>query len=116
MKELNLDSGVLRVKVDGKELSFRCDTEFAENAANLAEEAERRAMLAKAHNKNTPYETSAFLSYAIDTLVGDGTVETLFGEDLPDAVALCEVLSLIIDAFDEYRRARLSRLTEGVTA
>ena len=82
MKELKLDSGMLEIAIEGRTYPFRADAAFAERVAELAEEAERRSAMASAEERNDPVETAAFLSYAVDSLLGDGTVEAVYEDDI----------------------------------
>lgn len=114
MKERKLDTGILTVSFEGHDFSFRSDSAFAEQVADLAEEAERRAVMASAEDRHDPVETAAFLSYAVDSLLGDGTIETIFGEDLPEILPLLDILEGIMEVFHQYRTARIAALKEGM--
>ena len=109
MKELKFHPGILSLRIAGKEFQVKPDSCFAEQLSLLAEEAGRRAAIA-ASSKATGEEILEFLSYAIDSLVGEGTIELLFGEEEPDLFDLCDILSYLCDCFSEYRRERLARL------
>ena len=113
MQEQILDPGVITLHIGGHRFSFRADSDFAERACQLGEEAERRAALASAEERQKPHEVASFLSYAIDTLIGAGPIETLFGEAVPEILDLLDILNYILDAFHTYRNRRLSRLQEG---
>lgn len=112
MKNLIIEAPEIPLCINGKEFSFVPDSDFAERLSLLADEAGKRAEECK-DKENDATEASAFLSYAIDTLIGDGAVEKIFGDVLPDSLDLCEILGYIADAFHSYRRRRLNRLKEG---
>ena len=114
MKELKLDSGMLEIAIEGRTYPFRADVAFAERVAELTGEAERRSAMASAEERNDPVETAAFLSYAVDSLLGDGTVEAVFGEDMPEILPLLDILDGIMTVFCHYRAARIAKLKEGM--
>ncbi len=112
MKDLNITPVSIPLCVNGHEFSFVPDSDFAERLSMLAKEAGKRAETCKKKGDNV-CDASAFLSYAVDTLIGDGAVETIFGEDTaPDPIDLCDILSYIADAFHAYKNRRLKRLKE----
>lgn len=106
-------SNLVSLTVFDHTLSFRADADFAMHLRDLAEEAERRAILARAENRNDPHSTAAFLIRAVDTLLGTGTVDRLFPEQSPDVFDLCEILCEVTNAFHAYRQRRMSRLFYG---
>lgn len=112
MKNLLIEAPEIPLCINGKEFSFIPDSDFAEHLSLLAKEAGERAEECKDTGEDTT-EASAFLSYAVDTLLGDGAVEKIFGDVLPDPLDLCDILGYIADAFHAYRRRRLNRLKEG---
>ncbi|MBQ8254840.1 MAG: hypothetical protein IJY94_04985 [Clostridia bacterium] len=112
MKNLNIEAPRIPLCINGKEFSFIPDSEFASRLSLLADEAGKRAEMCKETGEDA-CEASAFLSYAVDTLIGDGAVEKIFGDVLPDPVDLCDILGYVADAFHSYRRRRLKRLKEG---
>jgi hypothetical protein len=114
MKELKLDPALLEIAIEGQIYPFRADSAFAERVAELAGEAERRSAMASAEDRNDPVETAAFLSYAVDSLLGDGTVEAIFGEDIPEILPLLDILDGIMTVFCDYRAARIAKLKEGM--
>ena len=113
MTELKLDPALLSVMIEGKTFSFRADSDFAALIHELGTEAERRANMSSADERNDPVEAAAFLSYAIDCLLGDGAVDTIFGGTDPDTLSLLDILDHIMRVFLEYRAARLAALKEG---
>ncbi len=114
MTEPTLDTGLLSVVIEGKTFPFRADSDFAAQVCLLGEEAERRAAIASAEERNDPVEVAAFLSYAIDCLLGDGAVEEIFGEEIPVVLPLLDILDRITRIFCDYRRSRLAALKEGM--
>ncbi len=114
MKELKLDPAVLTVWIDGQEFTFRADTAFTKRVAELAAEAERRTAMASAVGRHNEAEVAAFLSHAVDSLLGDGASEIIFGEDVPEILSLLDILDVIMNAFREYRASRIARLKEGM--
>lgn len=108
MKELIIDDAKIFITINGKDFSFTADSEFAEKLSLLASEAEKLA-----DEGASLTDASAFFSYAVDLLIGDGAVERLFDKDLPDPLDLCDVLGYISDAFHSYRRNRIKRIEEG---
>ena len=110
------DPGLVTLTLNGKRFSFRADSAFSARAAELAEEAEKKA--AESEEGLCDYdEIAAFLSYVIDSLLGDGSVEALYGEEEePDAFTLLFWLDEIIGAFHRYRLNRLSRLKAGAAS
>jgi len=114
MKELKLDPALLAIAIEGHVYTFRADAAFAERVAQLAGEAERRSAMASAEERNDPVGTAAFLSYAVDSLLGDGTVETIFGADIPEILPLLDILDGIMTVFCDYRAARITQLKEGM--
>ncbi len=112
MKELNIEAVKIPIIINGQEFSFLPDSDFAGRLASLAAEAKERAENCT-EEEGDECGASAFLSYAVDVLIGDGAVEKIFGDTLPDPLDLCDVLGHIADAFHIYRRARINRLKEG---
>ncbi|MBQ4064943.1 MAG: hypothetical protein IJD10_02470 [Clostridia bacterium] len=112
MMELKPDNGLLEVRVNGLALAFRADSAFAEKAARLGREAEERAAAAAAGVQD-PQGVSAFLIRALDTLLGEGTVATVFGEGEIEILDLLDLLDLVMSEFHRYRAARIARLKEG---
>ncbi len=112
MNSLIIETPKIQLCINGKEFSFVPNSEFAERLSLLADEAGKRAEECNETGGDT-CEASAFLSYAIDTLIGDGAIETIFGDILPDPLDLCDILGYIADAFHSYRKRRLKRLKEG---
>ena len=112
MKNLITKAPEIPLCINGKEFSFIPDSDFAERLSLLADEAGKRAAECEDEREDLT-EASAFLSYAVDTLIGDGAVEKIFGDVLPDPLDLCDILGYIADAFHSYRRSRLNRLKEG---
>lgn len=112
MNNLVIETPKIPLSINGKEFSFVPDSEFAERLSLLADEAGKRAEECKETGEDA-CEASAFLSYAVDMLIGDGAVEKIFGDVLPDPIDLCDILGYIADAFHSYRRRRLTRLKEG---
>ncbi len=113
MKELNLDNGMLEVRVNGLTLTFRADSAFAEKTDRLGKEAEERAAAAAAGRRD-PDGVAAFLCRALDTLLGEGTVASIFGDEPPEILDLLDVLDLVMSEFHRYRTARIGRLKEGM--
>ena len=111
MNKLVTDNSKVLLNINGKEFSFIADSDFAQRLSELASEAGKRAKDCKEHG-DTEVDASAFLSYAVDTLIGDGTVEQIFGDILPDPIDLCDVLGYIADAFHAYRKKRLKQIEE----
>jgi len=114
MKELNLDPGILSVTVNGNVFSFRADSDFAERAHDLGEEAKRRALMAAAEGRHDPDGTKAFLIRTIDTLLETEAIASIFGETSPEILDLLDILDLIMSEFHRYRSERIGRLKEGI--
>ena len=112
MNNLTIEAPRIPLCINGKEFSFVPDSEFASRLSLLAAEAGERAEACKDKGEDA-CEASAFLSYAVDTLIGDGAVEKIFGDILPDPIDLCDILGYIADAFHSYRKRRLKHLKEG---
>lgn len=112
MNNLIIKAPKIPLCINGHEFSFVPNSEFAERLSLLADEAGKRADRCK-EEKEDACEASAFLSYAVDTLIGDGAVEKIFGDVLPDPVDLCDILGYIADVFHSYRKRRIKRLKEG---
>ena len=112
MNNLIIEAPKIPLCINGKEFSFIPDSDFASRLSMLANEAGKRAEECKESGEDE-CEASAFLSYAIDTLIGDGAVDKIFGDDLPDPIDLCDILCYIADAFHSYRKRRIKRLKEG---
>ena len=113
MNNLIIEAPRIPLCINGNEFFFVPDSEFAERLSHLASEAGTRAEECKDKGEDA-CEASAFLSYAVDTLIGDGAVEKIFGDVLPDPIDLCDILGYIADAFHSYRKRRLHRLKEGI--
>ena len=114
MKKLNLNPGILSVSREGHDFTFRADSAFAERVTELAGEAERRTAMAAAEGRHNEAEVTAFLSHAVDSLLGEGASDIIFGEDTPEILTLLDVLDVIMNAFREYRAARIAKLKEGI--
>ncbi len=110
MKELITHDARIYLTINGKDFSFTANSEFAEKLSLLAAEAEKLA-----NEGASLTDASAFFSYAVDLLIGDGAVERLFDKDLPDPLDLCDILGYISDAFHSYRRERIKKIEEGYT-
>ena len=110
MKELILDDCIINIKVNGLQFGFIPDTIFASKLSQLANEASRRAALCKMSGANDGNEASRFLSYVVDTLLGEGTVETIFGDTAPSPFDLCEIIDTISCEFHSYVKNRLDKL------
>ena len=113
MKELIIEAPRVSFSVNGKTFYFTPDSEFAIRLSELASEASRRAELCHRLCIFDGSEAKEFLCLAIDSLIGDGTVEDIFGDTDPDVMDLCDVLGIISSAFHEYRMMRLERIREG---
>ena len=113
MNNLIIEAPKIPLCINGEEFHFIPDSDFAERLSLLAGEAGKRAEECKDKGEDA-CEASAFLSYAVDTLIGDGAVERIFGDTLPDPIDLCDILGYISDAFHSYRKRRLRRLKEGI--
>ena len=113
MKQLILEATAVSFSINGKGYSFVPDSEFATMLSELAAEADRRADVCHELCITDGSEAKEFLCQAIDALIGDGTVEDIFGNTDPTPEDLCDVLGLISSAFHEYRRQRLDRIREG---
>ena len=114
MKELQLNPVTLSVAVNGTIFPFRADSDFAERAQRLGDEAKRRALLAAAEGRHDPAGTKAFLMRAIDTLLDCEAMATLFEGDSPELLDLLDILDLIMSEFHRYRAERIGRLKEGL--
>ena len=104
---LILNKVTLTVNINGVDYSFVADHEFALKISSLAKEAEKRAEFCAFIGCDDFYEASKFLSYAVDTLIGEGSSFKIFGTDFPDPIDICDVLGLIADVFHSYRRERI---------
>ncbi len=114
-ERLTADPGLIPVCLEGKRFTFRADSDFAACVARLAEEAMEQAENDNSGDRDYP-EVAAFLCYVIDSLIGDGTIEELYGEETPDLFTLLTLLDAIIEAFDGYRKRRLTALNRKETA
>lgn len=114
MKELQLNPGILSVSIEGHDFTFRADSAFTERVAALAGEAERRTAIAAAEGRHNEAEVAAFLSHAVDSLLGAGASDTIFGGDVPEILSLLDILDVIMNAFREYRASRIAKLKEGM--
>ena len=112
MNNLIIEAHTVPLCINGHEFSFVADSEFAERIAALADEAGKRAEKCKETGEDA-CDATAFLSYAVDTLIGDGAVDVIFGDSAPDPIDLCDILGYISDAFHAYRKRRIERLKEG---
>lgn len=110
MKELILDDCIINIKVNGLQFGFIPDTVFASKLQALADEASKRANLCRISGANDGSEASKFLSYVVDTLLGEGTVETIFGDTAPSPFDLCEIIDTISCEFHSYVKNRLDKL------
>jgi hypothetical protein len=104
---LVLNKVTLTVNVNGVDYPFVADHEFAMKISSLAKEALKRADICAYTGCDDCVEASKFLSYALDTLIGEGSSYKMFGTDIPDPVEICDVLGLISDVFHSYRRERI---------
>ncbi len=111
MNKLITEDSRIFLNINGKEFSFVADSEFARRLSDLAAEAGKRAKDCKECGDDE-IDASAFLSYAVDTLIGDGAVERIFGDILPDPLDLCDILGYIADAFHAYRKKRINKIKE----
>lgn len=114
MKQLTIEDATVRFRINGIEFSFVADSEFSLRLSELAREASERADLCGSNEIYDGSEATAFLCYAIDSLIGDGTIERIFGDTCPDPIDLCDILGIISEAFHEYRTLRLNRIKEGL--
>ena len=112
MIDITRDPGIVSLRIHGREMSFHADSDFAERLSQLAAEASERAEVAKRLGSRDPKQVRAFLSHAVDVLLGEGTVDDLFGEELPEVLDLMEILTGVADAFHGYRAERLRRIKE----
>lgn len=112
MNELIIKKVTLSVTINGIDFPFVADSTFAMKISSLAKEALKRADICAFTGCDDCIEASKFLSYAVDTLIGEGASMKIFGTDIPDPADLCDVLGLISDVFHNYRRERIRRLRE----
>lgn len=112
MIEISRDPGIVSLLIHGREMSFRADAAFAHRLSLLATEASERAAVAKMTRSYQPKQVCEFLHTAIDTLLGEGTVASLFGEETPELLDLMDILTGVADAFHGYRAERLRRIKE----
>lgn len=110
MNELIIEKVTLNVTINGTDYPFVADGEFARKISGLAKEASRRASICAITGCDDFTEASAFLSHAVDTLIGEGSSFRIFGTDYPDPVDICDVLGRISDVFFAYRRERIAKL------
>ncbi len=113
MNELIIKKVTLNVTINGIDFPFIADSTFAMKISSLAKEALKRADMCALTGCNDYTEASKFLSHAVDTLIGEGSTQKIFGTEIPDPVDLCDVLGLIADIFHGYRRERIRRLKGG---
>ena len=113
MNELIIKKVTLNVRINGMDFPFIADSEFAMKVSSLAKEATKRANLCAITGCGDGIEASEFLSYAIDTLIGEGSTKKIFDTQYPDPVDLCDILGLIADVFHSYRRERIRAIKEG---
>lgn len=109
MNNYTIKDSKIPLSINGIAFSFNADSEFSKKLAALADEVSRK----KDESKNEDeVDVSAFLSYIVDSLLGDGAVEAIFGDILPDPLDLCDIISYVADAFGDYRRRRIAALKE----
>ena len=113
MNELILKKVTLSVRINGIDFPFIADSEFAMKVSALAKEATKRANFCAITGSNDGIEASEFLSYAVDTLIGEGSTKKIFDSQHPDPVDLCDILGLIADVFHNYRMERIRAIREG---
>lgn len=97
------------LSINGVAFSFNADSEFSKKLSALADEVSNKK---KDSESDDEVDVSAFLSYIVDSLLGDGAVERIFGDILPDPLDLCDIISYVADAFGDYRKRRIAALKE----
>lgn len=107
MRELTFPDSTIPLCIAGKKFTVRPDRRFSETVRQLSRESERLAELAA---DGSSIEAEAFLCRAVDSLLGEGAVAVMFGEEEPDLFDLCDVIGYLCDRLSEYRDARLRRL------
>lgn len=112
MLQFDSDDSRLVLNISGHTFTILANSDLAERVALLAGEAALRADAAHESGEYDIGGVCGFLCRIIDSLVGEGTVETIFGDDEPDVFDLCDIISYICDEFSAYRRRRLSRLAK----
>lgn len=110
-KELKIKSCKIPIRISGKVYTLSATPSLTDTVAALADEAVRLSMLTE--SGKCAGVTAGFLSRAIDELIGEGTVDDIFGEEEPDLFGLCEIITLIAESFGEYRQRRYRRMIDG---
>ncbi len=111
MNTLEIKPCTIPLYISGKQFFISADKNFAVTLSMLADDAGTRAALASREGYDG---TVGFLSHTVDTILGEGSVASIFDEREPDAFALCDIISYICDRFSEYRRERISAIKAGL--
>ncbi len=104
------DDSYLSLNIGGHVFKVQATSRLAERVRLLAGEASEKADEARENCEGDFRGVEDFLRCIVDTLIGEGTVDTVFGSDEPDVFDLCEIISYVCDEFSSYRRRRLLRL------
>ena len=113
MLNIDKDDSLISLNINGHVFTIRADSELAERVAMLAGEASVKADNARECDERDISGVCGFLCRIVNTLIGENTVETVFGDEEPDVFDLCDIISYVCDEFSEYRRKRLKRLNEN---
>ena len=109
-KELVIAGCGIPVRISGRTYTLYATPELSDTVATLADEAIRLSMLTG--NGKRSGVTADFLAGAIDGLLGEGTVNEIFGDSEPDLFGLCDILGFIAERFGDYRDMRYNQLAD----
>lgn len=107
---LELPGCEIPVWINGRTYTLLAVPELTETLSKLANEAARLSSLTADGGRSGV--AAGFLARAIDTLLGEGTVDEVFGGREPDLFGLCEIITYIAARFGNYREMRRRRLAE----
>lgn len=113
MTEIYIEEPIVRFKISGMDFDFIADTEFCKKLTSLADEASYKRRFGTVHGGNID-DAIGFLTHIIDTLIGEGTVESIYGGESPDPYALLDIINNISDAFHTYVKRRIRVIKEGM--
>ena len=108
-------SKTVSVTLYGNAFTFLADSDFSLRLEALADETARRAALTATDRRRDPEATAAFLMHVLETLLGSGTANQLYGEVLPDPLVVCNDVCTVIDAYHAFRLSYIKRIQEEVS-
>lgn len=108
MGNFKFKSNILSLNIDGNLFEVTMTPDFSGKLKELSAEAGIMARGIIGTPSSGSAEVSAFLSYIIDTLVGEGTTDIIFRSRERDVFDLYDIISYICDEFSDYRLARLN--------